>query len=89
MEKSKQSAYAYEAQSVGAGSRRPKMAVPKPIRLMAAATMVLFLFLMVQIIRKPGDIKPPGSESKEEMDKWSRDPNLDGMTSACALPIGG
>ena len=89
MEKSEQSAYAYEAQLVGAGSRRPKMAVPKPIRLMAAATMVLFLFLMVQIIRKPGDIRPPGSESKEEMDKWGRDPNLDGTTSAFTSPISG
>jgi len=54
------------------------MAMPKPIRLLAAATMALFLFLVVQIMRSPSMPKLPG-QLGNKMDDMIRDPNLDGM----------
>lgn len=56
------------------------MAVPRPIRLLAAACMALFLFLMVQIMRDPAAISIPGVEEKktQSFDSFVRDPNLDG-----------
>ena len=59
------------------------MAMPKPIRLLAAATMALFLVLVIQIMRSSGDIKirMPGLKGNK-MDDMIRDPNLDGMQPA-------
>lgn len=54
------------------------MAMPKPIRLLAAATMALFFFLVVQIMRSPTTVKLPGS-TDGKMEDMVRDPNLDGM----------
>ena len=58
--------------------RQTRMAFPKPIRLLAAACMVLFFFLMLQIMRSPNPITPPGSSEKENFASFVRDPNLDG-----------
>lgn len=56
------------------------MAMPKPIRLLAAATMALFLFLVVQIMRSPTTVKLPGL-SDGNVGDMVRDPNLDGIWS--------
>ena len=56
------------------------MGLPRPIRLLAAATMVLFLFLVLQIMRSPTSVKLPGSTA-HKYDDMIRDPNLDGMAN--------
>lgn len=53
------------------------MAFPKPIRVVLAATMILFIFLVLQIMRHPGDVKVPGLTGNK-MEDMVRDPNLDG-----------
>ncbi|KAH9831110.1 glycosyltransferase family 15 protein [Teratosphaeria destructans] len=50
--------------------------MPKPIRVLAAATMLTFLFLMFQVMRGPSGIKLPGSHDGKTED-MIRDPNLD------------
>lgn len=57
--------------------RRRKMVKARPIRLLAAATMALFLFLVVQIMRRPSKIEMPG-KGGENTSGLARDPNLDG-----------
>lgn len=54
------------------------MAIPKPIRLLALATMVLFVFLLVQIMRNPTVARLPEGHAK--LEDMVRDPNLDGMS---------
>jgi len=54
------------------------MAMPKPIRLMAAATLALFVFLVFQIVRSPSVPKLLDGKTGK-MDDMVRDPNLDGM----------
>ncbi|KAF2718981.1 glycosyltransferase family 15 protein [Polychaeton citri CBS 116435] len=51
------------------------MALPKPIRLLAGATMVLLVFILFQTMRSSGKIKLPGSKSGAA--NIFRDPNLD------------
>jgi mannosyltransferase len=56
------------------------MAIPRPIRLLAAATMALFVFLVIQIMCSPGSMQLPGSADKGvKIEDMTRDPNLDGM----------
>ncbi|KAK3658751.1 putative mannosyltransferase ktr4 [Elasticomyces elasticus] len=55
---------------------RRKMAMPKPIRLLAAACMALFFFLVIQIMRSPSSVKVPGLDDGKVADML-RDPNLD------------
>ena len=63
----------------GEGFRRRSMAIPKPIRLLGGAgCMLLFLFLMLQIIRSPSTTSVPSAVTKGEYDSFVRDPNLDG-----------
>jgi mannosyltransferase len=61
------------------------MAIAKPIRFMAGATMLLFVFLLYNMIRDPvsidGLVGPNEAQRKDDM---LRDPNLDGM----AIPPG-
>ncbi|KAK1076929.1 putative mannosyltransferase ktr4, partial [Friedmanniomyces endolithicus] len=52
------------------------MAIPKPIRLLAAACMALFFFLVIQIVRSPGKVKGPNLDVGKLADMF-RDPNLD------------
>lgn len=59
------------------------MAIPKPIRFMAGATMVLFLFLGFQIMRNPRYVLAPGSGAGK-MANMDRDPNLDGTQQHAA-----
>ena len=59
------------------------MAIAKPVRLLAAACMVLFFFLALQMIRSPQMVKMPGPESR--FSDMVRDPNLDGMAHERAL----
>ncbi|OTA31018.1 hypothetical protein BTJ68_08758 [Hortaea werneckii EXF-2000] len=61
---------------VGQGGVTTRMGLPRPIRLLAAATMVLFLFLVLQIMRSPTSVKLPGSTA-HKYDDMIRDPNLD------------
>lgn len=49
------------------------MAGARPVRLLAAACMAFFLFLMVRIMRNPADIPPKHADVKG----FDRDPNLD------------
>jgi len=63
-------------------SRNNKMAIPKPIRLLAAACMALFFFLVVQIMRSPGEVKGPNVDVGKLADMF-RDPNLDGRLGHC------
>ena len=87
MEKNEKVSSAYEPDSLGATSRRRKMAMPKPIRLLAAACMALFLFLMVQMIRSPTALKPPGSGGGDGINDMIRDPNLDGAAASQSTTI--
>lgn len=59
--------------------RQRGMAFPKPVRLLAAACMALFFFLMLRMIWSPRSISLPGSGDKEPYTSFVRDPNLDGM----------
>jgi len=56
------------------------MAIAKPIRFMAGATMLLFVFLLYNMMRDPraidGLVGPNEAQRKDDM---LRDPNLDGM----------
>lgn len=70
--------FAYESRPSGIGNRPGrKMGMPKPIRLLAGATMALFFFLVFQIVKSPGVIKAQGG--REKVDDMVRDPNLDRM----------
>ena len=53
------------------------MALPKPVRLMAAATMAVFFFLALTIMRSSGTVKLSGSGTDNKIDDMVRDPNLD------------
>lgn len=59
------------------------MALPRAIRLLAAATICVFLFLFLQMLRaEPGAIRLPdsghrGKESNNKLQKWDHDPQLD------------
>lgn len=55
-----------------------RMAMSRPIRLLAAATMALFLFLVLQIMRSPTSLRLPGGRGGGEWNDMARDPNLDG-----------
>ena len=74
----------------GRPPRQSRMAIPRPIRILAAACMILFFFLMVQIMRSPTTIDLPGSGGKTGKDKYAsfvRDPNLDGMAQLPELEL--
>ena len=72
----------------GEGFRRRSMAIPKPIRLLGAGCMLLFLFLMLRIVQSPSTISLPGGATKGEYDSFVRDPNLDGKkTAACDVEL--
>jgi mannosyltransferase len=61
------------------------MAIAKPIRFMAGATMLLFVFLLYNMMREPASIDGlVGPNEAQRKDDMLRDPNLDGM----ALPSG-
>lgn len=53
------------------------MALPPAIRVLAAATICVFCFLIFQIFRAPSNLTLPGDNTK--MNDMVRDPNLDGM----------
>ncbi|KAK3679738.1 putative mannosyltransferase ktr4 [Recurvomyces mirabilis] len=53
------------------------MAMPKPIRLLAASCMVLFIFLVLQIMRNPSEVKVPKEKDPNRSGEMDRDPNLD------------
>lgn len=73
----KRDSFAYESRPGGIGQRPSKMGMPKPIRLLAGATMILFFFLVFQIVRSPSIPQMPGGG--EKIDDMVRDPNLDRM----------
>lgn len=54
------------------------MALPKSVRALAGVTMLIFVYLVVQIFRAPGQIKGPDNDGS--LDDMIRDPNLDGKT---------
>lgn len=64
--------------------RRDQTGISKPIRLLAATTMALFVFLLIHIMRKPSTIQRQGSDDGK-MAEMIRDPNLDGKQLACTL----
>lgn len=58
------------------------MAIAKPIRFMAGATMLLFVFLLYSMISSPASIDGlTGPNEAQKMDDMIRDPNLDGTVS--------
>jgi len=52
------------------------MAMPKAVRLLAAVTAAIFIWLFVQIFRNPGSAATP-SKDAHKWDEMIRDPNLD------------
>lgn len=52
------------------------MALPKALRFLALATMLIFCWLVVQIFRAPGTVELPTKEANR-WDDMIRDPNLD------------
>lgn len=62
--------------------------MPRPIRLLAAACMALFFFLMLQIMRSPHALNPPGSGGGSDVGEMMRDVNLDGeVISVAPMPV--
>jgi mannosyltransferase len=55
------------------------MALPKPVRILAAVTICLFLFLFLQLFRaEPGQLKMPESApTGKKFQEWEHDPQLD------------
>lgn len=55
------------------------MAIAKPIRFMAGATMLLFVFLLYNMMSSPASIDGlTGPNEAQKMDDMTHDPNLDG-----------
>jgi hypothetical protein len=82
MEKGDQGLFAQRNDILHAHSRPPqrRMAVSKPVRVLAASCMCLFFFLMLQMMRNPTPLDAfPGSTDKDgDIKSFVRDPNLDG-----------
>jgi hypothetical protein len=51
------------------------MALSRGIRLLAAITMLIFFWLVLQVFRAPSSVEPPAGPKIED---WTQDPNLDG-----------
>lgn len=73
----KRDSFAHESRP-GQVSPVQRFIMPKPIRLLMGASLALFVFLVVQIVRSPSSPIPlPGDRHKVE--ELTRDPNLDRM----------
>lgn len=56
------------------------MALPKGVRYLAGATICVFLYLFVQILRTPGSETPiqiPNKLPSNQLGDWDHDPQLD------------
>ncbi|KAF2497226.1 alpha-1,2 mannosyltransferase KTR1 [Lophium mytilinum] len=53
------------------------MALPKSIRILAAATLCIFFYMVVQIFKAPESLEAPGTGKLGKLDKWTKDPQLD------------
>ena len=64
------------------------MALPKPIRILAAATICIFVFLFLQLFRsEPGQMKMPESvPAGQKYQDWGHDPQLDRECSGRTKP---
>jgi mannosyltransferase len=63
------------------------MAIPKPVRFLALATMAVFIFLLYHIMQNPSVARVPGvggDGSKKKIVEMTRDPNLDRKHDAVA-----
>ena len=73
----KRDSFSYETLPGAKGKPPLSRRMPKPIKMLAGGTMLLFLFLVFQIMRSPKVISAPGG--REKIDDMVRDPNLDRM----------
>lgn len=60
------------------------MALPQSIRLLAALTLCIFFYMMLQLFRAPEDLQMPGHTPKKDpiaqkYQQWDHDPQLDRM----------
>lgn len=67
------------------GEKGRRAGLPRPIRILAIVTLVLFLFFLIQLLRGPVKIKLPGSDPLSEIDTSFKDPNLDGKVARSRL----
>jgi hypothetical protein len=64
------------------------MAIAKPIRFMAGATMLLFVFLLYTMMSSPASIDGlVGPNEAQKKDDMLRDPNLDGANPLSKQPF--
>jgi mannosyltransferase len=56
------------------------MALPRSMRVLAALTVVIFFYMVMQIFRAPTELQGPGEKaSTGKIQQWDHDPQLDGM----------
>ncbi|KAF2731902.1 alpha-1,2 mannosyltransferase KTR1 [Polyplosphaeria fusca] len=53
------------------------MALPKGMRLLAAATLCIFVYMLAQIFRTPGEMHFPTTPPLKKYQEWDHDPQLD------------
>jgi mannosyltransferase len=64
------------------------MALPKGMRYLAGATLCVFLYLFVQILKTPGSETPiqiPNKLPTNKLGDWDHDPQLDRKRLFCLL----
>lgn len=63
------------------------MALPKSMRILAAATMCIFVFLFVKILNAPSleELQVPAKVPPSKDGQWERDPQLDRKSTTGAL----
>ena len=64
------------------------MALAKPVRLLAALSIALLIFLVFTLIRQPQTLNPPGGQNGETISDMKRDPLLDRMSFSFLLGYG-
>lgn len=63
------------------------MALPKSMRILAGATMCVFIFLFVKILNAPsaGELQVPPKAPISKDGQWDRDPQLDRKSISATL----
>ena len=51
------------------------MALPKSMRFLAAITLCIFVYMLLQIFKAPAALRPP--ESTTKLKTWDHDPQSD------------
>lgn len=63
------------------------MALPKSMRYLAGATICVFVFLFIQILKAPtaDELQVPNRIPLSKDGKWDHDPQLDRKCPTCVL----